>query len=407
MVNNWNMGCVYKSKIIKKSIYDLYNYVKKENHIGFDPYDGLSGKMQRYYNIKYLNIILLQFNLYSFVNLRKILGIKKGCANKALAIFSRSYFLLYLITKEKEFLDNAIKLFDILKERNLLNNKDNYTCSSHYFTYLAPGHYLTPSVPDIICTTEFVKSSVLAYEVLGKSQYLEYAEKGINYLFYNLLTSKTGYGCYFKYTPYEETKIVLNASALALDAFSYFYKHSQNKKFLELGKKVARTLLHYQREDGAWPYSIYFKNNLQYWQVDFHQGYIIDGLIHFFDCVAESDLTSKMKTALGKGIDFYCQKQYRGNGTFYYRYPIKYPIDIHNQAQGIITFANLFDFTGDYKYLELAERVALYTIEKMQDDEGYFYTHKYPLFTNKIPYMRWGQAWMMLALTNLLMALKK
>jgi len=34
----------------------------------------------------------------------------------------------------------------------------------------------------------------------------------------------------------------------------------------------------------------------------------------------------------------------------------------------------------------------------MQDNSGYFYYQKHKYFTNKISYIRWGQAWMMLAL---------
>ncbi len=37
----------------------------------------------------------------------------------------------------------------------------------------------------------------------------------------------------------------------------------------------------------------------------------------------------------------------------------------------------------------------------MWDDKGYFYYRKYRLFINKIPYMRWGQSTMLLALINL------
>ncbi len=37
----------------------------------------------------------------------------------------------------------------------------------------------------------------------------------------------------------------------------------------------------------------------------------------------------------------------------------------------------------------------------MQDPSGFFYYRKYPWFTNKIPFIRWGQAWMLLALSEL------
>jgi hypothetical protein len=43
----------------------------------------------------------------------------------------------------------------------------------------------------------------------------------------------------------------------------------------------------------------------------------------------------------------------------------------------------------------------------MQDKKGYFYYQKFPFFTNKISYMRWGQAWMLLAISSLLEGIGK
>ena len=54
-----------------------------------------------------------------------------------------------------------------------------------------------------------------------------------------------------------------------------------------------------------------------------------------------------------------------------------------------------------------AEKIAKWTIENMQDEKGYFYYQKWPFLTNKIAYMRWGQAWMMLALSTLFEKIKK
>ena len=38
----------------------------------------------------------------------------------------------------------------------------------------------------------------------------------------------------------------------------------------------------------------------------------------------------------------------------------------------------------------------------MWDRQGYFYYQVLPFWTNKISYMRWSQAWMLLALATLL-----
>jgi hypothetical protein len=38
----------------------------------------------------------------------------------------------------------------------------------------------------------------------------------------------------------------------------------------------------------------------------------------------------------------------------------------------------------------------------MWDEQGYFYYQVLPYYKNKIPYMRWSQAWMLLAVSTLL-----
>jgi len=38
----------------------------------------------------------------------------------------------------------------------------------------------------------------------------------------------------------------------------------------------------------------------------------------------------------------------------------------------------------------------------MQSEDGYFYAHRWAFIVNKIPYMRWGQAWMVYALSQLI-----
>ena len=41
-------------------------------------------------------------------------------------------------------------------------------------------------------------------------------------------------------------------------------------------------------------------------------------------------------------------------------------------------------------------------MENMRDREGYFYYQVQPFYKNRISYMRWSQAWMLLALSTLL-----
>jgi len=87
-------------------------------------------------------------------------------------------------------------------------------------------------------------------------------------------------------------------------------------------------------------------------------------------------------------LDDGCPKYYHNS---------KYPIDIHCSAQGIITCLKLVEFFPES--IALAEKILLWVIEHMMDNKGFFYYQKTKFYTNKIPYIRWAQAWMFYAIS--------
>jgi len=74
---------------------------------------------------------------------------------------------------------------------------------------------------------------------------------------------------------------------------------------------------------------------------------------------------------------------------------IVYPIDVHSPAQAVVFFSGMGN-----AYAELTEKILSWMIENMQGANGAFYFQKYKYYTNKIPYMRWSQAWAFHALTE-------
>ena len=55
--------------------------------------------------------------------------------------------------------------------------------------------------------------------------------------------------------------------------------------------------------------------------------------------------------------------------------------------------------------IDLAKRIFTWSLKTMQSESGYFFYQKKRFFKNKISYMRWSQAWMLLALATLLKGL--
>ena len=110
----------------------------------------------------------------------------------------------------------------------------------------------------------------------------------------------------------------------------------------------------------------------------------------------EDSMTAQCNESYTKGIEFY-RGLFDDNGESYWRYPIKYPINIHNQSQGIITFSKAKEFFPEYS--DFSSTILSYTNDNLFSKDHYYYQkHKY--FTNRISYMRWSQSWMMLALAT-------
>jgi hypothetical protein len=104
--------------------------------------------------------------------------------------------------------------------------------------------------------------------------------------------------------------------------------------------------------------------------------------------------------AIRKGAEFYFNEQFLGNGRSLWRIPKTFPVDIHNQSQGIATFSKLAHLNP--RYLPFAVTIAKWTIHNMQHERGYFFYRNYPLYKIRISYMRWAQANMFYALSQLL-----
>ena len=154
--------------------------------------------------------------------------------------------------------------------------------------------------------------------------------------------------------------------------------------------------LSYQNPDGSWYYWAP-PDKLLYNIDNYHTGFVLECL-NICRRVLKDEF--EYEEELRKGLKFYKNNLFLDDGTPKITPQSVYPIDIHSCAQGIITFCELLDF--EPHYFSMAEKVAKWTIKHMQDKEGYFYYRIYKdNYVNKMPYIRWGQAWMLRALSYL------
>jgi Txe/YoeB family toxin of Txe-Axe toxin-antitoxin module len=391
------------NEIIENAILSLYRYIKKNGWEGYDPYDGLNSKLTSCISrqSKWIRVFFVQLNKSLPLNIRGILRIKKGIHIKGMGLFASAFLKLFRKFGEVDFLEEAVYCLDFLKNKSLKGNYHGH-CWGDYFEYQPAKSALktnTSNTPDIINTVVCASAFLDHYKITGSKESLAIAESSRNFIV-DALYVKNNEKAFFKYTPTSEPSgITYNASAHGSMFLSRVNIYAQEKKSSEIAIKVMDYVISKQKPNGVWYYSE--SDGREVMQIDFHQGFILDDLYDFIKY--NQPANSGHMNALLKGAEFYRNEQFLPDGRAKWRWPAIYPIDIHNQAQGIITFSKLSEIKGDY--LGFAEKIASWTIENMQGTQGEFYYRKGRYFTNKIPYMRWAQAWMMLALSTLLEAL--
>lgn len=388
-------------KIIWESIESLYQWVKDQNYCGWDPYDALNSKLitKLCLGSPNLEILATQLNKYSIVNFRPLLRVEKGIDVKGMALFAQAYSKMCTLTNDENYKDDLLNCMSFLKEKSLVSVY-GYDCwAGHYYNYRsADKNILSPNIPDVITTSNVMKAAVESYPILKRDDLIEIAKGGYEFLINSLLEKSQDGHFYLKYNPLSDDKIVINASAEGLSAICKLMQLYNDKNMRKTAYNLADFLLNSQNADGSWIYSKYNNGKVRT-QLDFHQGFIVDSLLEYFR-FADSNQKEGIISSIENGSKFYKEKQFFEDGRCHFRYPREYPIDIHNQAQGIITFSKLTHFSN--KFSGFSTKIALWTIFNMRDSDGYFYYQKHRLFKNEIPHMRWGQSWMMLALATYL-----
>ncbi len=376
---------------IIENLNKLLYWIDSEEYKGYDPYDTLNAPIFSYVKSIYIKYITLQINKYLPINIRPLIGVKKDYSPKGMALFLNAYSKLLRIPELSSIYGLLIR--GIEKQLSWIkNNKinlDDTICWAMNFPLSNIQEERTKNDPSSVLNC-FMGEALYEYYINTKDPEILNLLIGIsNFLNNKIPITEATYGLCYSYTQHRKD-IVFNANMHVAEFFAKLYKLTDNEEYKYIAKKCVNFTLKYQKSDGRWEYSI-SENGQERHQYDFHQGFILCSLYDYM--ILCNDQRDQVIEALQKGYNFYKSLFYHGKS--YWRYPKKYPIDIHNQAMGIICFSKLSNIFNDS--LKQAEEIFIWTINNMQDKKGFFYTHSYPLIKNKIPYIRWGQAWMCLA----------
>lgn len=273
-----------------------------------------------------------------------------------------------------------------------------YWCWGYSFPWQGRTVLAPRGAPNLVCTV-FVANALLdAYEANRDAENINMAASAAEYMLNELYWTKDSSVAGFSYPVPTLQVQVHNANFLGAALFCRIYKHSREERFLEPAMKSARYSAAQQHSDGSWDYG---ELPTQRWIDNFHTGFNLCALQTINQCLD----TNEFEPNIRSGLVFYRNNFFRPDGAPKYFHDGVYPIDIHSVAQSIITLSAFRALNKNN--VELANSVLRWTIDNMWDKRGYFYYQATPYYKNKIPYMRWSQAWMLLALATQLTAKSK
>lgn len=371
----------------------LLAYCRANEWAGYDPYDALNSPVFRllpFLDFPVPRIVLTQVMKRSPWNFRPLLRVPPAQNPKALGLF-----LAALLKLSRLGLLGPEDLVGTVAERivALRANDTPYWCWGYSFPWQTRTILVPRGAPNLVCTA-FVANALLdLYETGGDARFLPMAVSAAEYLSNELYWTEGDSVAGFSYPLASSRAKVHNANFLGAALLCRVSRLTRETKFLGPALNAARYSASRQREDGSWDYG---EMPTQRWIDNFHTGYNLCAL----KSIGRSTGSTEFDPHIRRGLEFYRRHFFREDGAPRYFHDRTYPIDAHCVAQSIITLLELKDL--DAGNAPLARRVFDWAMTRLWDQQGFFYYRVTPWHTIRTPYMRWVQAWMLLALACLL-----
>ncbi|SRR6266568_766752 len=376
----------------------LLAYCRRNDWAGYDPYDALNSKVVDalpFLNSRIPRLVLTQALKRSPINIRRFLLIPRKQNPKAIGLF-----LSAILKLSKAGVVNQEVLIELMIERLIALRSQNvpYWCWGYSFPWQMRTKIVPLGAPNLVCTVFAAGALLDAYEQRQDSRCLSMAVSAAEYILEKLYWTDGSTLAGFAYPLSSLRNQVHNANFLAASFLCRVYGHTGRQEFLGPALKVARYSARMQHSDGSWYYG---EAPSQRWIDNFHTGYNLCAL----QAIGGFAGTTEFESCIRRGFAFYRAHFFLKDGAVRYFHDRTYPVDIHCIAQSIITPLAFKDHDADN--IPLAQLVWQWAMKHMWDERGFFYYRVLRFCTIRTSYMRWSQAWMLLALSVLLRELNE
>lgn len=366
----------------------LEAWIRRRDYRGYDPHDLLASPLVRGLTLgsRWLAVAWTQLGKRSPIQLRPLLGVPRTENPKTLALCLEADLRLAAATGDPAPRERAAALVERLGAARGAEGGWGYP-----FPW-ANRSFLAPAGTGSAVVSAFVGHALLdAAERLGSVEAAALAAGAGDFVRTRLRRIAGPDGTFaFSYTPLD-ARVVHNASVLAASLLARLAVRGAAPGAEAEALAAARFTAAAQAADGSWRYGVARRDR---WVDSFHTGYTLIALREIGARLG----TAELEPAVRRGLAYW-HRTFLGGPAVRFHPGSDYPIDMHAVAQAILTLlafpAALPDATAT------AARLARWSMAEMRARSGHYYYLKGRAVTNRLPHMRWVQAWVLRALAEL------
>ena len=369
-----------------------FRYLQRCEFRGWDVFDGLNSHLFQktpLSNSRRARIAWIQLFKQSPLNFRGLAGVPHGDNPKALALFISG---LVTLSREKYIVEDDHQIKNLLDRLRSLCTRGYLGKGWGYNFFWQARVFTVPAFKPNMVVSSFVGHALLdLYEYYADEAFLQEALDVSEFILHHCILSESLDTLCFSYIP-DEDAVVHNVNLLGAAYLARLYALTGEAMLRNKAEKSVRFSVNAQREDGAW---VYGGHRYHQWVDNFHTGYNLTAVFQYQQHCSDR----QFENFLTRGLHYHIRHHYTQSYIPKYSNVSLYPIDIHCYAQAILSAVVLRDYWPDVDIF--LENIVGNAITEMFDAEKhFFYYQKNRFYTNRVPYIRWSQAWMFLALSK-------
>jgi len=334
------------------------------------------------------------------VAMRRLLGVAKTENPKAHALVALGKLRLFQYTGQSRYLDEArVHLAWLVQHAS---PGWSGLCWGYPFDVTAKGLHTPAGTPVLVISAIAGQAFLLAHAVTGEQVWLENARSVATFIRKDLppMPEGDGMAC-IPYTP-GDFRRVHNANLLGAQHLIETGVRAGDAALVDYAEPMVRFTLSRQHEDGSWFYGEYradepYEREILEIVDEYHTGFVLRSL----HAIAQATGREDCRAAVKSGFAYFKNHLHEGS----YFMPVnsygRYPVDIHACAEAVLCPSVLKDDV-------LAARGM--PSQALKWPHWYLRDHtthvplyrKYPWFTARIYFPRWGGAWMYYAMAEML-----